>query len=235
VLNPPGTVQNILVSKHFPDIVFYHYPHTIDTLQSFKRKGERFRKLLQEAEQRIIFLYCRQYNEPLNGMYAENEDYSIHEKLAKLESEAIHFQDVITAKYPALPFILIALIMEPFDFHESVTPAINEFLQQKECSPDGPSQRIIYDRVFSTVPGYEKEISLQTWHRIYRRHLVTSPLARLSRASITLPTKWAKKIHRFWKKDRMRPVIPWQDQNAREEKSGPRQSSTPDTKRNGGR
>lgn len=199
-VNPPGTAKNVLVGKHFPDIIFYHYPHTADTLQSFKRKSERFKKLLQETGRKTIFLYYRQYNEPVNGRYAEKEDYSIQEKLAKLESEAIRFQDVMAAKYPALPFTLIALIMEPFAFHECVTPAIDGFLRDKELSPEGSTQRIIYDRVLSPVPGDKKKVSSKSWGRIYRKHLVTNPLTRLSRACITLPGKWVEKLRQLRKK-----------------------------------
>jgi hypothetical protein len=199
-VNPPGTFQNVLVGKHFPDIIFYHYPHTTDTLQSFKRKSERLQKLLRETKRQTVFIYYRQYNEPVGGRYAEKKDYSIQEKLAKLESEAIRFRDAIDTKYPALPFTLIALIMEPFSFHEYVTPAIDEFLRQKALSPDLSSQKIIYDRVLSSVPEDTRKISSKSWGRIYRKHLVTSPLTRMTRACITLPGKWAKKLQQLRKK-----------------------------------
>lgn len=198
--NPQGIAQNVLVGKKFPDIIFYHYQHTTDTLQSFKRKSERFKKLLQETERQTIFLYYRQYNEPVNSIYAEDHDYSIQVKLAKLESESIRFRDAIAEKYPALPFTLIALIMEPFTFDEHVTPAIDEFLRQKTLSPSLSARKIIYDRVLSSAPEDTRKISSKSWGRIYRKHLVTSPIMRMGKACLALPFKIKAIIHKLRKK-----------------------------------
>ncbi len=194
--NPPGTTQNILVSKHFIDLVFYHYQNTIDTLQSFKRKIERFKILLQEIKCETIFLYYRQYDEPINGNYAESSHYSIDEKLARLESESIRFRDAIEKKYPLLQFKLIALIMEPFTFHDQVTPAIDKFLQQKSSS----TRNIIYDRVLTSVPEDKGKISSKSWGRIYRKHLITNPLMRMGKACLTIPFKVAKNFQQLRKK-----------------------------------
>lgn len=194
--NPPGTLKNILASKHFVDLVFYHYKHTMDTLQSFKRKSERFNKILQDTNRQTVFLYYRQYDEPLNGNYAESNDYSIDEKLARLESESIRFRDAIAKKYPLLQFKLIALIMEPFTFHEKVTPKIDEFLQQKSTA----TQKIVYDRVLTSVPEDKRKISSKSWGRIYRRHLITNPLLRIGKACLTIPFKVAKNFQQIRKK-----------------------------------
>lgn len=194
--NPPGTTQNMLVSRHFVNIVFYHYKHTIDTLQSFNRKSERFKKILKDTNRQTVFLYYRQYDEPLNGNYAENNDYSIDEKLSRLESESIRFRDAIAKKYPLLQFKLIALIMEPFTFHEKVTPAIDKFLQQKSSS----TRNIIYDRVLTSVPEDKGKISSKSWGRIYRKHLITNPLMRMGKACLTIPFKVAKNFQQLRKK-----------------------------------
>ena len=194
--NPPGTLKNILMSKHFVDLVFYHYKHTIDTLQSFKRKSERFKKILQDTNRQTVFLYYRQYDEPLNGNYAENNDYSIDEKLARLESESIRFRDTIEKKYPSLQFRLISLIMEPFTFHEKVTPAIDKFLQQKSIS----TGKIIYDRVLTSVPEDKGKISSKSWGRIYRKHLITTPLMRMGKACLTIPFKVARNFQQLRKR-----------------------------------
>ncbi len=194
--NPPGTLKNILASKHFVDLVFYHYKHTMDTLQSFKRKSERFNKILQDTNRQTVFLYYRQYDEPLNGNYAESNDYSIDEKLARLESESIRFRDAIAKKYPLLQFKLIALIMEPFTFHEKVTPKIDEFLQQKSTA----TQKIVYDRVLTSVPEDKRKISSKSWGRIYRRYLITNPLLRIGKACLTIPFKVAKNFQQIRKK-----------------------------------
>jgi len=194
--NPPGRTQNMLVSRHFVNIVFYHYKHTIDTLQSLKRKSERFKKILQDTNRQTVFLYYRQYDEPLNGNYAENNDYSIDEKLSRLESESIRFRDTIEKKYPALQFKLISLIMEPFTFHEKVTPAIDKFLQQKSIS----TGEIIYDRVLTSVPEDKGKISSKSWGRIYRQHLITNPLMRMGKACLTIPFKVARNFQQLRKK-----------------------------------
>ncbi len=186
--NPPGRTQNMLVSRHFVNIVFYHYKHTIDTLQSFKRKSERFKKILQDTNRQTVFLYYRQYDEPLNGNYAENDDYSIDEKLSRLESESIWFRDAIAKKYPLLQFKLIALIMEPFTFHEKVTPAIDKFLQQKSIS----TKTIVFDRVLTSVPEDKGKISSKSWGRIYRKHLITNPFMRMGKHVSPFLLKWQK-------------------------------------------
>jgi hypothetical protein len=198
--NPPGTLQNILASKHFVDLVFYHYQHTLDTLQSFQRKSERFKKILQDTNRQTIFLYYRQYDEPINGKYAENHDYSIEEKLSMLESESIRFRDAIAKKYPALQFKLIALIMEPFTFHEKVTPAINEFLHRKSMQESTAIRKIIYDRVLSSVPEDKGKLSSKSWGRIYRKHLITSPIMRIGKACLAIPSKVARNFQQLKKK-----------------------------------
>ena len=191
--NPPGTLQDILVSKRFVDLAFYHYQHTIDTLQSFKRKSDRFKKILQDTNRQTIFLYYRQFDEPVNGRYAENNDYSIDEKLFRLESESIRFRDAIEKKYPSLPFKLIALIMEPFTFHEKVTPVIDEFLHQKKIQEESTiTRKIIYDRVLTSVPEDKGKLSSKSWGRIYRKHLITSPVMRMGKTCLTIPFKVAK-------------------------------------------
>ncbi|MCX5869729.1 MAG: DUF1796 family putative cysteine peptidase [Deltaproteobacteria bacterium] len=194
--NPPGTTQNMLVSRHFVNIVFYHYKHTIDTLQSFKRKSERFQKILKDTNRQTVFLYYRQYDEPLNGNYAENNDYSIDEKLSRLESESIRFRDAIEKQYPSLQFKLISLIMEPFTFHEKVTSAIDKFLQQKATA----TRKIVYDRVLTSVSEDKRKLSSKSWGRIYRRHLITNPLLRMGKACLTIPFKVARNCQQLRKK-----------------------------------
>lgn len=198
--NPPGTIQNMLVSRHFVNIVFYHYQHTIDTLQSFKRKSERFKKILQDTNRQAIFLYYRQYDEPVNGNYAENPDYSIHEKLSRLESESIRFRDAIEKRYPALQFKLIALIMEPFTFHEKVTPAIDDFLHRKSIQESTATREIIYDRVLTSVPEDKRKLSSRSWGRIYRKHLITSPIMRMGKVCLAIPVKVARNFQQLRKK-----------------------------------
>lgn len=197
---PPGTTKNMLVSRHFVNIVFYHYKHTTKTLQSFKRKSERFKKILQDTNRQTIFLYYRQYDEPLNGNYAESNDYSIDEKLARLESESLRFRDAIEKKYPALPFKLIALIMEPFTFHEKVTPAIDKWLHQKSIQESIATRKIVYDRIIASVPEDKGKISTKSWGRIYRKHLITNPLMRMGKACLAIPFKVARNFQQLRKK-----------------------------------
>lgn len=45
--------------------------------------------------------------------------------------------------------------MEPFTFHEKITPAIDKFLQQKSIS----TKKIIYDRVLTSIPEDKGKIS----------------------------------------------------------------------------
>lgn len=196
-INPVGTGQSILVSRHFINISFFHYQHTTKTLQSFKRKSERFKKILQDTTCQTIFLYYRQHDEPINGNYAEKNDYSIDEKLSRLESESLRFRDAMEKKYPSLPFNLIALIMEPFAFHAQVTPAIDEFLRQKAILP---SRSIVYDRVLASVPEDTAKLSSKSWGRIYRRHLVTNPLQRMGKAFLTIPFKMRRNFQQLRKK-----------------------------------
>ncbi|MBW6520773.1 MAG: hypothetical protein K0A99_07135 [Desulfoarculaceae bacterium] len=198
--NLPGTIQNILVSKSFPNISFFHYKHTTDTLQSFKRKSERFKKMLQDTDRQTIFLYYRQYDEPINSVYAERNDYSIVAKLSRLESESIRFRDAIEKKYPALQFKLIALIMEPFTFHPQVTPIIDEFLRKKSMPESELSRKIVYDRVLASVPDDKAKISSKSWGRIYQKHLITSPLRRIGKACLAIPVKLAKNFQQLRKR-----------------------------------
>ena len=194
--NPPGISQNVLVSKHFVDLVFYHYKHTIETLQSFKRKSERFKRILQDTRRQTIFLYYRQYDLPLDGNYAENENYSIDEKLSRLESESIRFRDAIEKKYPLLQFKLIALIMEPFTFDEKVTPVIDEFIQQKQMA----TGKILFDRVLASAPEDKRKISSESWGKIYRKHLIPNPVHRFGRACLTIPFKIRRNVQQLRKK-----------------------------------
>jgi hypothetical protein len=201
--NPPGKSQQILVSRRFPDLAFYHYEHTDETLQSFQRKGARIRKMLREGQGQTIFVYYRQYDEPINGNYAEELDYSIDKKLSRLESEAIRFRNAIEKKYPDLSFKLIALIMEPFSFHELVTPAIDAFLRQKS-RPQTPqdltsTRKIIFDRVLASVAEDKGKFSAKSWGRVYRSYLITNPISRSYKACLTIPFK-LKKIFSAMKK-----------------------------------
>lgn len=181
-VNPPGTTQNVLVSRRFTDIIFYHYKHDILTLQSFKRKIERFQKILQDNKRQTIFLYYRQYDEPLDGNYAENDDYSINEKLSRLESESKRFRDAMEEKYPLLQFKLIALITEPFTFHDKVTPVIDTWLGQKTI----PTRKIEFDKVLASAPEDKGKNASKSWGRIYRNHLLTNPVLRFGKACLTI-------------------------------------------------
>ncbi|MCF8057073.1 MAG: hypothetical protein K9K37_10595 [Desulfocapsa sp.] len=194
--NPPGISQTVLVSKHFVDLVFYHYKHNIDTLQSFKRKSERFKRMMQDTRRQTIFLYYRQFDIPLDGNYAENENYSIDEKLSRLESESIRFREAIEKKYPLLQFKLIALIMEPITFDEKVTPVINEFFQQKQKA----TRKIIFDRVLASTPEDKRKISSKSWGKIYRKHLIPNPVLRFSRACLNIPFKVRRNVQQLRKK-----------------------------------
>jgi hypothetical protein len=203
-VNLPGTIQNILVSKSFINISFFHYQHTTDTLQSFQRKSERFKKMLQDTDRQTIFLYYRQYDEPINSVYPERNDYSIEEKLSRLESESIRFRDAIEMKYPSLQFKLIALIMEPFTFHAKVTPVIDEFLQKKSMQESISSRKIVYDRVLASVSEDKERISSKSWGRIYRKHLITNPLMRMGKACLAIPFKLARNFQQSKKKRAVR-------------------------------
>lgn len=192
--NEPGTSQYLLASRHFPDLIFYHYIRTPDTVKSFQRKSERLTRLLQNTQQQTIFLYYRQYDEPIDGNYAEDLDYSIHKKLERLESESIQFSNAIEKKYPALQFKLISLIMQPFPFHPLVTPAIDMFLQERATS----TTRINFDRVYTSVPG-DKSVSTRSWYQIYRKHIVPDRASRLGRNILNIPCK-LKKLYSSIKK-----------------------------------
>lgn len=195
--NPPGIFQDILASKHFIDLVFYHYEHNIDTLQSFKRKSERFQRMVQDTKRQTIFLYYRQYDLPLDGNYAENEDYSIDKKLSRLESESMRFRDAIEKKYPLLQFKLIALIMEPFAYNEKVTPVINQFLLQKQQIA---TRKIVFDRVLASVPEDKRKTSSRSWAKIYRKHLLPNPVLRFGKACLNVPFKVRRNVQQLRKK-----------------------------------
>lgn len=186
-INPPGTIKNILVSRRFSELAFFHYTLSADTIASFQRKAKRFRSILQDTERKTIFLYYRQYDEPLDGLYAESEDYSILQKLNRLEEESIRFRDTIEGRYPFLQFHLISLIMEPFSFHPHVTPAIDTFLREKANS----SRAISFDRVHASHPQ-DKTVSAHSWRDIYHKHILTTRTLRFGKALLNLPFKLKK-------------------------------------------
>jgi len=188
--NPVGAAKKeILVSCRYPNLIFYHYDQTASTVQSFTRKSKRLTTLLQDTPTPLVFLYYRQYDEPLNDNYAEQHDYSITAKLAMLEAESLRFRDAMERKYPRLTFTLIALIAEPLSFHAQVTPAIDDFLQR---TTDSPTRKIIFDRVLAASPEDTRKLSAQSWGRIYRRHLIPNPMDRLRKAAQNLPAKIKK-------------------------------------------
>ncbi len=188
--NPVGAAQkDILVSRRYPNLVFYHYDQTDATLQSFIRKGKRLTTLLQNTQTPLVFLYYRQYDEPLNDCYAEQHDYSITAKLAMLAAESLRFRDAMEQKYPRLSFTLIALIAEPLSFHAQVTPVIDDFLQRATVVPE---RNIIFDRVLAASTEDTQKLSSKSWGRIYRRHLIPNPFDRMWRAAQNLPHKMKK-------------------------------------------
>jgi hypothetical protein len=90
--------------------------------------------------------------------------------------------------------------MEPFTFHEKVTPAIDKWLHQKSIQESIATRKIVYDRILASVPADKGKISTKSWGRIYRQHLITSPLMRMGKACLTIPFKMAKIFQQLRKK-----------------------------------
>ncbi len=61
------------------------------------------------------------------------------------------------------------------------------------------TQKIVYDRVLTSVPEDKRKLSSKSWGRIYRRHLITNPLLRMGKTCLAIPFKVARNFQQLKK------------------------------------
>jgi Putative papain-like cysteine peptidase (DUF1796) len=82
-----------IVNRHYPEVIFMHSnprgnPQDLTTL---RRRVARFRQLLRKRR-RVLFLYYRQWDEPIHGRYPP-DSASLIEKIDGLQEEVRQMSD----------------------------------------------------------------------------------------------------------------------------------------------
>ena len=103
------------VPKKYPEIIFLHYNNPKKFIVSFKKKIKRIKKLL--VNNKITFVYYRQFDEPINSIYINNLDYDIDNKIKFWinETEDFYNRFLINNKKDRL----ISLFALPHDYIKS--------------------------------------------------------------------------------------------------------------------
>lgn len=157
--------ENKLINKQYRSMSFFHYELSNEFIDSINRKIERFQNLLN-SEEEILFLYYRQYDEPINSDYFNDKDYDINLKLDVFINESEFFVKELQILYPKLSFKLLSLFMLPTKNNEIIYnklfPIINKFILHSKNN-----KYILYDIVYKRG----LELSLNQWNKIYKCYM----------------------------------------------------------------